>query len=324
MNRTRPLFLLCLFALISFAAHAGEFPVRPIQVLVPYSAGGGTDLAVRILAESVKKTLPKGLVVINQPGGGGSIGTSAIKHAAPDGYTIGTGSQGPLCLLPHYGGTDYAVDDFEYLAFMGRNLMCLAVGTRSPVQDAKDLVGYCKNNPNKFTIANSGAGGANHLMSEGLAHAAGIEIKAMPFNGASNAITAAVGGHINAVVAHPSELVNHVKSGNLKVILVASEERIKEFPDAVTTREMGIDFVWAAWKGLVGPKGMPEDVKEIISNAIETAMKDPDYLKKMADLGEYVEFLDGKNFKKLSEGDSAKAEAIIRDLGLYGMNAGKK
>ncbi|MCC8191300.1 MAG: tripartite tricarboxylate transporter substrate binding protein [Planctomycetes bacterium] len=321
MKRTHLILALCLFA--GMAVRAGDYPVRPIQVIVPYSAGGGTDLAVRLLAESVKKTLPTGMVVLNQPGGGGSIGTSAISHAAPDGYTIGTGSQGPLCLLPHYGGTDYTKDDFEYIAFMGRNLMCLAVGKRSPVQSAEELVEYCKNNPNKFTIANSGAGGANHLMSEGLARAAGIEIKAMPFNGAANAITAAVGGHVNAVVAHPSELVNHVKSGNLTVILVASEDRIKEFPDAPTTDEVGIPFHWAAWKGIVGPRNMPEDVRAILADAIETAMKDPDFLQKMADLGEYVEFYNGADFKKLCDADSEQAETIIRSLGLYGMNAGK-
>ena len=324
MKRIRLALALCLSLIVGLSVQASDFPTRPIQVIIPYSAGGGTDLAVRVLAESVKKALPRGLVVINQPGGGGSIGTSAISHAAPDGYTIGTGSQGPLCLLPHYGGTDYTKDDFEYIAFMGRNLMCLAVGKRSPVQDAKELVEYCKNNPGKFSIANSGAGGANHLMSEGLAKSAGISIKAMPFNGASAAITAAVGGHINAVVAHPSELVNHVKSGNLKVILVASDDRIKEFPDAPTSKESGIDFTWAAWKGIIGPKNMPEDIRAVISGAIETAMKDPDYIKKMNDMGEYIEFLDGTDFKKLCDGDSQKAETIIRDLGLYGMNAGKK
>lgn len=317
------LFCVCLLAVFASSAIAGQFPVRPIQVIVPYAAGGGTDLAVRVLADTVKKTLPRGMVVVNKPGGGGSIGTSAISHAQPDGYTIGTGSQGPLAILPHYGGTDYANDDFEYIALMGRNLMCVAVGKSSPVQEAKDLVPYCKANPDVFTLANSGAGGANHLMSEGFARAAGITIKSMPFNGANPAITAAVGGHVMGVVAHPSELVNHVKAGSLKVILVADAERIKEFPDALTTREIGVDFVWAAWKGIVGPKNMPEDVKKTISDAIATAMHDADFLKKMEDLGEYIEYMPGPEYKALCAADSEKAEAVIRGLGMYGMNKGK-
>lgn len=316
--------LFCLGVLAAGFAPAGDsYPVRPVQVIVPYSAGGGTDLSVRVLADAVKKVLPRGFVVVNQPGGGGSIGTSGISHAKPDGYTIGTGSQGPLALLPHYGGIDYTKDDFEYIALLGKNLMCIAVGKRSPVQSAQELIDYAKANPGKLTVGNSGAGGANHLMAEGFAQAAGIQIKSMPFNGASNAITAAVGNHINVVTGHPSELVNHAKSGNLKVILVVDGQRIKEFPDAPTAKELGIDFEWASWKGVVGPKGMPEDVRQVLTDAVEKALQDPDFLKKMEDLGEYVEFMNGADYKALCDSDSAKAEAVIRSLGMYGMNAKK-
>ncbi len=315
----------CLCLLISFttAAMAGDFPERPVQVIVPYSAGGGTDLSARVMADVMKKYLPKPMVVVDQPGGSGAIGTGNVAHSNPDGYTLGMGAQGPLCMLPSYGGIEYDKDSFEYLALMGRNLMLLAVSSKVPFQDAKALLEYAKANPGKLTIGVSGAGGASRIATEGFASAAGVKVKCMPFNGSAPAVTACVGGHIDAVVAHPGELQNQAKAGNIKILLVMEPKRLEMFPDVPTAHEAGVDFEWSAWKGVIAPKGLPADVKAVLVEALDKCYNDADYLKKMKDLGEFVDYRKGEDYKKLVEKDSVVAEKVIRDLGMYGMNAKK-
>ncbi len=326
--KQRILSFLCLCLLLLPAARAlaadPPFPVRPVQIIVPYNAGGATDLSVRILGEVAKKYIKTTFVVVNQPGGGGSIGTSAVSHAKPDGYTLGSGSQGPLTLLPHYGGIDYNKDSFEYFALLGRNLMCVAVPANSPFKTIKDLIAHAKANPGKVSIANSGAGGANHIAAEGFAEAAGIKIKSMPFNGGSPAVTACVGGHVDATTAHPSELANHVKAGSLRVLTVMEAKRIKEFPDVPTTVESGVNFQWASWKGIIGPRNIPAGAKKALVDAFAKAMKDPEFLGKMAKINEDVEYMDPAQYKALADRDAKVAEKIIRDLGMYEMNLKKK
>ncbi len=311
-------------AAVSAPAQAADYPARPVQIIVPYNAGGGTDLAARVLAQTLEKYLGGTVIVRNQPGGGGSIGTSATLHAKPDGYTLGTGSQGPLVMLPQYGGIDYSINDVDFLALMGRNLMVLAAGKDAPFKDAKEFVAYAKAHPGEVTVGNSGAGGANHVATEGLAMASDLKLKSMPFGGSVAAITATLGGHIQTVVAHPPEIANHVKAGNLNVIMVMEDNRIAEFPDAPTAKEMGVDFTWAAWKGIIAPKGIPADVRKKLTDALEKTFHDPDFLKKMKDMGEDIDYRPSDAYKALAMKDSAVAEKVIRAIGMYNMNANKK
>lgn len=322
----RPLIAaLCAITMVSGAAGAmaSDYPARPVQIVVPYNAGGGTDLSARLMAQSLEKYLGGTVVVRNQPGGGGAIGTSAVIHSRPDGYSLGMGAQGPLAMLPHYGGIDYGVDDADYLALMGRNLMLVGVGKDAPFQDAKSFLEYAKAHPGELTVGNSGAGGANHIAMEGLASAAGVSVKSMPFGGASAAVTACVGGHINAVVASPAELLSQSKAGNLKVIMVMEDERIGEFPDAPTAKEAGVDFAWSSWKGVIAPKGLPADIRAKLTDALDKVFHDQAFLDKMKGLGEYVDYRPGDKYEALAKHDSAVAEKVIRSLGMYEMNVKK-
>ncbi|SJN14585.1 Tricarboxylate transport protein TctC [Halomonas citrativorans] len=302
------------------SANAADYPVRPVQVIVPYSAGGGTDLSARIMADTMKKYLGKSLVVRNQPGGGGSIGTSAALHARTDGYTLGMGAQGPLAMLPHYGGVGYSLDDVEFLALMGRNLMVVAGCQGAPFEDAESFIDYAREHPGEVRVGNSGAGGANHIAIEGFGSAAGIEFNSMPFGGASAAVTACVGGHIDAVIAHPAEVLPHIESGSIPALLVMEEERIDALPDTPVPEELGVDFTWSAWKGVIAPKGLPDDVKETLSEALRETFQDEEFLARMEEMGEFVDYRSADEFRELAESDSATAEEIIRQLNMYGVN----
>lgn len=306
--------------ILSPTVAAQDFPVRPIQVVVPYAAGGGTDLSARVMADAIGKYLDGIIVIRNQPGGSGSIGTSAIVHARPDGHTLGMGAQGPLVMLPHYGGIDYSIDDIEFIALMGRSLMVVAGCAGAPFEDGEAFLDHARENPGRIQVGNSGAGGANHIAMAGLASAAGVEVSNMPFSGASEAVTACVGGHVDAIVAHPSEILPQAQAGGLIPLLVMEEERTDQLPDVPTTLETGIDFTWSSWRGVVAPKGIPDDVRSALSDALEKTFNDEEFLSRMADLGEDIEYQPGGEYEELARRDYELAEEIIRDLGMHGMN----
>ncbi|WP_142846083.1 tripartite tricarboxylate transporter substrate binding protein [Telmatospirillum sp. J64-1] len=310
----------CLIATFTGAASAQQFPVRPVQVVVPYAAGGGTDLSARIMADTIEKYLGQTMVVRNQPGGGGSIGTSVVLHSRADGYTLGMGAQGPLAMLPHYGGIDYSLDEVEFLALMGRNLMVIASCRGAPFGNAEEFLTHAKANPGAIRVGNSGAGGANHIAMEGFASAADIKVRSMPFQGSSAAVTACVGGHIDAVVASPAEVLPQVQAGNIKPVLVMEESRIEQFPDMPTAIEAGVDFTWSSWKGIIAPKGLPEDVRLKLADALEKTFQDETFIQRMNELGEFIDYRPGPAYEELARRDSGIAETVIRDLGMYGMN----
>lgn len=296
-----------------------DFPERPVQVIVPYSAGGSTDLSMRLLADSFERNV-KGatMVVRNQAGGGGSIGTSAALHARPDGYTLGAGAQGPLSLLPNLGGTDYAVDDVAYIGMMSRSLQLLVACKGAPFSDFDGFIAHAKKNA--VQIGNSGAGGANHVSAEAFAKAAGIKIKSVPFGGSSEARTACIGGHIGAMVASPAEALSQSQAGNMTPLFIMEEKRIDLFPDTPTAVEKGIDFTWSSWKGLIAPKGIPDANLKVLREGFAKAYADKEFQKKMVDSGEFLEYADAAALEKRVRKDSKVAEEVLRDLGMYGMN----
>lgn len=315
---TRILIAAALALAVSTPAFA-EYPERPIQVIVPYSAGGSTDLSMRLLADSFKRNVPGATMVVrNQPGGGGSIGVSAALHARPDGYTVGAGAQGPLSLLPNLGGTDYSLDDVEYIGMMSRSLQLMVGCKDAPFSDFDSFMAYAKDHAPQ--VGNSGAGGANHVSAEAFAKAAGIKVKAVPYQGSSKARTACIGGHIDAMVASPAEALAQSKAGNMTALFIMEEKRIDLFPDTPTAVEKGIDFTWSSWKGLIAPKGMSQEALKTLRDAFAKSVADKKFQEKMTEMGEFVEYADAATLKKKVRSDSATAEAVLRDLGMYGMN----
>lgn len=307
----------------SFAtvASAADYPSRPIQVIVPYSAGGGTDLSARIMGDVFQKLNPgKTLIIRNQPGGGGAIGTSAAIHGKPDGYTLGTGSQGPLALLPHYGGTDYQIDDISYIGLMGRNLQLVVACADAPFSTGEEFLAYAKEHPGKVQVGNSGAGGANHIAVAAMSDAAGIEVEHVPFGGASQAVTACLGGHIHAMTLTPSEGLSHMQSGAVKGLFIMEDERIKLLPDIPTLKELGVDFTWSSWKGIIAPKDTPEEELSFLRDAFKAVFTDAGFLSRMEDMGEFVDYRDAAGYEALVRRDSKTAAGVIEKLGMTNMN----
>lgn len=310
-----------LLALAATAGQAATYPGKTIEIVVPYAAGGGTDLSARILAESLQKHLEGSTVVVrNEPGGGGSNGTGKGLKAEADGHTLTIGAQGPIALLPHYGATTYTIDDVDFLGLMGRNLQVVLACKDAPFRTFAEFMDHARANPGATLIGNSGAGGANHLSFEAYGKATDTSYEHVPFGGASEALTACAGGHIDAVTATPAEARPHVEGGAVTPLFVMERERIADMPEVPTAVENGVDFTWSSWKGVIAPKGIPEDVRATITAVLAAAMADPGFVQKMQEMGEFVDFRDPAGFETLAREDSARAEGLIRDLGMYGMN----
>ncbi|SNY92694.1 Tripartite-type tricarboxylate transporter, receptor component TctC [Cohaesibacter sp. ES.047] len=300
-------------------ASAADFPVRPIQVVVPYSAGGSTDLSLRVFADTFEKKFEgKQMVIRNQPGGGGAIGTSAAAHGRADGYTLGAAAQGPIAIKPHIGGTDYQVDDLAFVGLFARSLQVMVACKDAPFTDYDSFVEYAKGN--KPQVGNSGAGGANQVSAEAFAKAAGIKIESIPFQGSSKARTACIGGHIDAMVASPAEAKAASDAGQMTPLFVMEEKRIDLFPDTPTAVEKGVDFTWSSWKGLIAPKDTPEAELAWLRDAVKEVATDPDFVTKMTDMGEFVTFEDASTFEKRVHNDSEVAKTVLEELGMLGMN----
>jgi tripartite-type tricarboxylate transporter receptor subunit TctC len=308
-------------ALAVNTALAADWPERPVQIIVPYAAGGGTDLSMRILAKALSKALNGATVIVrNETGGGGAIGTGATLKAKPDGYTLGTGAQGPIALLPHYGATTYTIDNVDFLALMARNLQVVLACANPKFTDFDGFIAYAKKNPGRVLVGNSGAGGANHLSMEAFGKAAGVTFEHVAFGGASEALTNCAGGHIDAVTATPAEARPHLGSGNVTPLFIMEAKRAADMPTVPTAVEEGVDFTWSSWKGVIAPKGIPDNVRAKITDALKVAMEDPEFLAQMKSMGEVVDYRNSEGYAALAKGDSTKSEVIIRELGMYGMN----
>lgn len=300
------------------SAMAADYPQRPVQIIVPYSAGGSTDLSMRVVAETFERLFDNQMVVRNQPGGGGAIGSSAAINARPDGYTLGAGAQGPLVIKPLIGGTDYQLEDVQFIGLFARSLQVMVACADAPFTDYDGFVEYAKSNAPQ--VGNSGAGGANQISAEAFADVAGITIESVPYNGSSEARTACIGGHIDAMVASPAEAKAASGSGQMTPLFVMEDERIDLFPDTPTAVEKGVDFTWSSWKGLIGPKGMDEDTLAWLRDAVAQVANDEQFKKTLTDMGEFVTFEDGEDFTARAEKDMETTRAVLEKLDMLGMN----
>src|SRR4030043_1449776 len=238
--------------LMSVPVQAAEFPVKEVQIIIPWAAGGATDLIFRALGATTGKYLGKAVVVVNKPGGAGAVGYTEAMKSQPDGYTLSSGIT-PLTILPHNVKTAFTYKDFEPVINVVSDPGMFLMRSDAPWKSLKDFLDYAKKNPDMITVGNSGAGGGVHLIALAFEKGAGVRFNHIPFTGGGPSVTALLGGHINAVSVSPPEGIEHVKAGKLKIIALFAEKRFEMFPDVSTVKEQGVDFVMGQWRGLAPP-----------------------------------------------------------------------
>ncbi len=307
------------FALSS--AKAADFPKRPVTIIVPWGAGGGSDLVARALAKPLEKELGKPVVVNNKPGGSGTVGTSYVAHARPDGYTVGLINSTGLIHQIHYGGLDYKKEDLDPIAQFLRAPVFLVVKSDSPIKNIADYIKAAKEKNGQLTLGVAAVGGGTHMAVEPFFEKAGIKVQPMPFKGGGNGVmTALVGGHIDSAVAHPSEVYGQYKAGNVRLLGVLDEARLDNYKDVPTFKEQGYDVVGDVWRCFLVPKGTPEDVKAILGKAIKKATEDPGYKDAVAKMGDMTTWKEGAEFKKFLDEDDARMLSAIKRLNMYNKN----
>ena len=229
---------------------AASWPTKQIELVVPYAAGGGTDLVARAFADAAKNHLPVSIGVINKPGGGGAIGLSEIAAARPNGYKIGLGTV-ELTTLHSLGMVRFKTSDFKPIARLNADPAAITVRADAPWNSYEEFMTYAKANPGKVRIGNSGTGAIWHLAAAALEDKTGAKFSHVPYDGAAPAITGLLGGHIEAVSVSPGEVINHVNGGKLKTLVVMADERMKTMPDVPTLKEKGVDLSIGTWRGLI-------------------------------------------------------------------------
>ncbi len=316
---TKAVSLLVVVALLvtgSIGAFAApKFPSKPVTLLVPWAAGGGTDTVARTLVRDADKFLGVGVNVVNQTGGSGAVGHVAGATTRPDGYTV-TMVTFELLTIPVMGLAPVKYTDFKPLMRLNSDAAAITVKADAPWKNLAEFLADARANPKKINVGVSGLGGVWHLAAGLLEDEANVSLNIVPHEGAAPAITNLLGGHIDAVAVSPAEVAPHVKSGALRILGIMSEARDPNFPNVPTLKEQGLNLVFGTWRGLAVPKATPDEVVATLSSAFKKMFDEPAFKEALAKGGFGVAYLDGKDFTAYLAQQSRVVERVMKKLGL--------
>ncbi len=291
MNLNRRIFtaaaVASTLALGSTAALAQAYPAKPITLVVPFTAGGPTDVVARTLAATMTKSLGQTVLVENKVGAGGTIAASFVMKAPADGYTFLIHHNGMATAPALYRKLAYnPVSDFEHVGNVVDVPMTLIARKDMAAKNMAELVNYIKANGDKVNLANAGLGAVSHLCGTLLQQALGVNMTTVPFSGTAPALNALMGGQVDLLCDQTTNTVPQIKGGTVKLYGVTTKQRIKALPDAPTMSEGGVkDFEVIVWHGVYAPKGVPAAVTQKFGDAMREALKDPAFVDRMAQLG---------------------------------------
>jgi len=267
---------------------AQAYPSKPIIIVVPFPPGGASDNTARALAASLQMQLGRPVVIENKPGANGGIGAAFVKQAKPDGYTILVGSIGVYAINPVlYPKLPYdPAKDFDLVTVAVRTPNVLVASTQFAPSTVAELIAQLKRTPGTVTFASSGEGSSDHLTAALFWQKTGTSGLHVPYKGGGPAITDLIGGHANVSFQNLGSVANHLKAGKLKLVAVASDKRIPEFPDTPTLAEAGVRGVEVfSWQAVAAPKGLPADARAKLEAAVLAALKEPTTTKRLNEIG---------------------------------------
>lgn len=295
---------------------AETFPTKPIEVIAPSAAGGGTDLTARALADVAKDELGQGIGILNKPGGSGSVGMTEGASAKADGYTV-TMVFVELALYEHLGISPLTPDEFKALGMINLDPAALTVPIDAPYDTVEEFIEYAKAHPGELSVGNSGTGSIWHIAAASIEKGAGIELNHVPHEGATPAVTALVGGHIDAVTVSPAEVRAQIEAGNLKTLVVMGDERSALLPDVPTFKELNIDVQnVGTWRGLMVPKDTPDDVANKLEETFLNAAKSEKFVEFMETNGLGIEIKSSEEFEEFIKENQKTYGEIISELDL--------
>lgn len=301
----------------SIAQNSGDYPSKPIRLVVPFAPGASNDTLSRATAEAMTPFLGQPMVVDNRPGAGGMLGAEHVARSASDGYTMLNVQASFATNTAIRAKMPYDVHkDFAYIGMMTRSPLLLVVHPSMPVSSAKALVALARKRPGDLNYGSSGTGGSNHLVTELFAKTAAIRITHVPYKGVGPALVDLVGGHIQMAFASLPSALGHVTRGRLKGLAVADEKRSPFAPNILTAREGGVPFVAELWWGFAAPAKTPPPTINTLSSAMRKALQTPELTKHYAVEGGEPMPMAPEQFAKYVFAEVERWRQVVKDTGL--------
>ncbi len=288
------------FFILTGPVFAQDFPSRPIEFVVGYPPGGVQDPQARGLCKAAEKYLGKPIMVVNKPGVGGALALTYLASQKPDGYTIGQAAAATFIQIPFFEKVSYKIDDFSYIMGFGFHLHGLSVKADAPWNTFREFIDYAKKNPGKVKYATYSPASTTYMVMDLIAKEEGIDWIHLPYKGDGPAITALLGGHVDAT-AVASGQVPYLRSKTLKLLAIFNGEEFKEFPKVPTLKSMGYKFPMLSHlttsTGVIAPKGLKPEVQKKLEDAFAKAAKDPIFLNVMDTLAAPAVYKNGRDFE---------------------------
>ncbi len=299
-------FTLVFSMLLGGCSSVGEeanYPEKPVQFIMAFGAGGGTDRMFRGFQQKLQNEIGEELIPVYKTGAGGIIGWTEIVNAKPDGYSVGIFNMPTATATIVSGDANFGIDDFIYLGSISYEppIMVVASDNKLGIKSMEDLIEYAKANPGKVSVANTGTGGDEFVSSKLIQKHAGVEFNDVPFSSSAEAATAVLGEHVVAQMTSIHSVVNYVDQGQMDILAVGSPERQELMPDVPTFKEEGIDFTLGGYMGVIAPLDFPEDAKEIWIKAIKNLMEDEEYIESAKEDKLNLKYLGPEEFKNKSQ-----------------------
>ena len=303
--------------LFAHGGHSQEvYPSRPVTFIVAFPPGGSTDLSYRLLTKEAEKHLGQPIIVVNKPGGGGTIGVSAVASAKPDGYTIGMSpSGGFLAIMPYIEKIPYhPIKDIKYIIQFASLNFGVVVKADSSFKSFKDLIAYARQNPKKLTYGTNAPNSISNLIMEQIAKKEGVQMTHIPFKGSADYQTALLGGHVLFTIGEFNYSL--LEGGQVRVLLFLGEKHSEEYQQVPILKDLGYDIPCPVFNGVAGPKGLPDEIVKKLEEAFTRGMMEPSFIKGMRDLHVTIVHRNSKEFTEYIGYNFESFGKILKEMGL--------
>ena len=310
--------LLVAFAFAAAAAMGQPYPAKPVKLVVPFVAGGATDVVARLLGQKLSEAWGQSVIVENRAGAGGNIGADAVAKSPPDGYTLLMTSGSIVTANQHmYKSMTFdPAKDLVAITNVATGPQVIAVATTVPVKDLKELIAFAKANPKKVNFGSAGVGTQTHLAAENFAYAAGIDMTHVPYKGEAAAVTDLVGGQIHLATPNLGATVNLIQQGKVRALAVTSPQRNAQIPDVPAAAEVLPGFENAGWFGLMAPAGTPREVIDKIQRDSAKILLSDEFKAKLAQQGMVPVGNSPGDFAAAIRDESLRWSKVIKERGL--------
>jgi tripartite-type tricarboxylate transporter receptor subunit TctC len=309
------IILISILSIVTTSVFAGDYPTRPITLIVPMAPGGGSDILGRAFASVAKKFLEQPIVAVNKPGAAGMIGGQAGAQAAPDGYTLTVNSTSITCAIGWEivnGRTPpFLPKDFASIVSLNMSPALIIVPFDSPWQKVADLVNDARTRPGHYAFCSGGLYGSSHIPAELFTRALGLKFRHVPYTGGGPCISSVVGKHVDFSTQYPSSTIPLVRGNKLKILAIQGDKRLNSMPDIPTVKELGIDAEWYQCIAIAAPQKTPMPIIQKLREVAKKVVEDESYTKVVENMGDEVRFLIGDDMAKNWENESEKVKKLM-------------